>query len=80
MGVCEEQGRGGGWGGGSRVGVLGTITPIHTCVANPFILTSLPSLPLRVRQLIAVKTCLIESFQANPQAWAFVGPVLVNIH
>lgn len=39
-----------------------------------------PTPPPQVRQLIAVKTCLIESFQANPQAWAFVGPLLVNIH
>lgn len=83
MGVCEEKGRGGldgevGWGRGC--GVLRTIILIHTSVANPFIPTSLPSLPLRFRQLIAVKTCLIESFQANPQAWAFVGPLLVNIH
>lgn len=61
-------------------GVLRTIILIHTSIANPFIHTSLPSLPLRFRQLIAVKTCLIESFQANPQAWTFVGPLLVNIH
>lgn len=78
MGVCEEKGEGGV--DGVVGAALGTITLIHTSVANPFIPTSLPSFPLRVRQLIAVKTCLIESFQANPQAWAFVGLLLVNIY
>lgn len=59
----EARGRGGG-------GVEEEEGNNHTHHPRP-LPRPFPKLPLTFRKLVAAKTCLIESFQANPQASAF---------